>query len=534
MCAIDGRHDVDKRLRLLLISLLVPLLLAICKPAFAESNKSSSNAPGEFTSLQELDGKHIGVQTGTTFDKITQKSLPNAKIDYYNAYADLAEALSSKKVDGFPGDEPVIRLLIAEHDGFTMLDESMENFEYGVVFPKTAKGDQLKGQFDSWLKDFKASGELKKLTTKWTDGPEEKKTVPDYQSLPSPNGTLTMVTEGAYPPMTYVRDGKVVGMETELTALFCKDRGYGLNINLINFDGILPAVQAGKADLALSGITITDERKESVNFSDPYYEGGTVMAVRKASQTGAAGSESTSTSFLGGFAESFSKTFLREDRWKLFLEGVGTTLLITLLSILLGTALGFLVFLLCRNGGRVANDISFFCMWLLQGMPMVVLLMILYYIVFGSLSISGVVVSIVGFTLTFGTSVFGMLKMGVGAVDDGQREAAFAMGYSDRQTFFKIILPQALPHVMEAYKSSIIDLIKGTSIVGYIAVQDLTKMGDLVRSRTYEAFFPLIAVTVIYFLLEGLVGFLAGRVELLINPKRRTRDHILKGVKTDD
>ena len=218
----------------------------------------------------------------------------------------------------------------------------------------------------------------------------------------------------------------------------------------------------------------------------------------------------------------------------MFLEGVGTTLSITLASILLGTLLGFLVFLLCCNGGRVTNAISGFCMWLLQGMPMVVLLLILYYVVFGKVHVSGIVVSTIGFILTFGTSVFGMLKMGVGAVDDGQREAARAMGYSDRQTFFKIILPQAIPHVVPAFKGAVVDLIKATSIVGYIAVQDLTKMGDIIRSRTYEAFFPLIAVTIIYFLLEGIINFLAGYVARGADPKRRSRDHILKGVNTDD
>ena len=502
--------------------LLVPLMFCICAPAFAQE--------GEYASLQELDGKRIGVQTGTPFDKIVLDSLPNAQISYYNTYPDMAEALTANKIDGFPGDEPVLLMIAAEHGSMTVLEENMDTFEFGVVLPKSEAGDRLKKQFDEWITKMRESGDLATITKKWVEGPEGEKTLPDYKSLPATNGTLNMVTEAAYPPMNYFRDGEPVGMEVELAALFCEAYGYGLRVSITNFDGILPAIQAGKADFSMAGITITEERKESVNFSAPYYEGGTVMAVRK----GGAAAGSEGGSFFEGIAESFNKTFLREDRWKLFFEGVGTTLLITILSIILGTILGFLVFVLCRNGGTVPNAISGFFMWLLQGMPMVVLLMILYYIVFGSFSIGGVVVSVIGFTLTFGTSVFGMLKMGVGAVDDGQREAAFAMGYSDRQTFFRIILPQALPHIMPSYKSAIIDLIKATSIVGYIAVQDLTKMGDIVRSRTYEAFFPLIAVTVIYFVLEGLVGAMAGRVERSCDPKRRSSEKILEGVKTDD
>ena len=159
---------------------------------------------------------------------------------------------------------------------------------------------------------------------------------------------------------------------------------------------------------------------------------------------------------------SFNKTFIREARWKLFVEGVLTTLLITLLSILFGTALGFAVFMLCRNGNPVANLVTRFCLWLVQGMPMVVLLMILFYVIFGSVAISGIAVAVIGFTLTFGAAVFGLLKMGVGAVDSGQYEAAYALGYSNRRTFFRIILPQALPHVLPAYRGEVVGLIKAT------------------------------------------------------------------------
>ena len=218
----------------------------------------------------------------------------------------------------------------------------------------------------------------------------------------------------------------------------------------------------------------------------------------------------------------------------LFVDGVLTTLLITVLSILFGTALGFGVFMLCRNGNAVAGGVTRFSVWLVQGMPMVVLLMILYYIIFGNVAINGIFVAVIGFTLTFGASVLGLLKMGVGAIDRGQYEAAYALGYSNRRTFFRVVLPQVIPQVLPAYRGEIVGLIKATAIVGYIAVQDLTKMGDLVRSRTYEAFFPLIAVTVIYFILEGLLGCLVSRLQLRTNPKKRTPESILKGVKFHD
>jgi polar amino acid transport system substrate-binding protein len=167
-------------------------------------------------------------------------------------------------------------------------------------------------------------------------------------------------------------------------------------------------------------------------------------------------------------------------------------------------------------------------------LPAVVLLMILFYIVFARASVSGIFVSVVAFSMTFAAAVFGMLKSSINAIDRGQTEAAYALGFSNLRTFFKIVLPQAMVYFLPAYKSELISLIKATAIVGYIAVQDLTRVGDIVRSRTYEAFFPLISIALIYFALAGLLITIAGRLEFRFDPKRRKKEDILKGIKTDD
>ena len=501
--------------------------------------KGDGAAAGQaITSMEQMNGRRIGVQTGTTFDDIVLQSLPEAKISYFNTYPDMAAALEANKIDGFPGDGPVLQMMASENGRLALLPETLDDFEFAFVLPKTEAGELLKGELDQWLSMMTDSGELETLTQKWTTGPEAEKTVPDYAAFPATRGILHLATEGQYPPMNYYRDGALVGLEIDLAARFCEDCGYGLEVSGMNFDAILSAVQAGKVELGAAGISVTPERMESVLFSNPYYIGGTMMAVLKAEEPAAAGTtageEDRAEASESGIVSSFNKTFLRENRWQLFLEGVGNTMLITLLAILFGTLLGFLVFMLCRNGNVVANGVSRFCIWLVQGTPMVVLLMILYYIIFGSVAISGIAVAVIGFTLTFGASVFGLLKMGVGMIDRGQYEAAYALGHSNRRTFFRIILPQAIPHVLPAYQGEIVSLIKATAIVGYIAVQDLTKMGDIVRSRTYEAFFPLIAVTVIYFVLEGLFSFAVSRIRIRIDPKRRRRERILKGVNLHD
>ena len=248
------------------------------------------------------------------------------------------------------------------------------------------------------------------------------------------------------------------------------------------------------------------------------YEGNSVLAYLRPDSKDKAG-------FTDSLIESFNKTFIREDRWKLFAQGMLTTLLLNILSIFFGTVIGFAVFMICRRGNRAANAITGACIWLIEGMPVVVLLMIFYYVVFSSARLSGVAVSVITFTLIFAASVFNMLKAGVAAVDKGQMEASHSLGYTDTKAFFKIILPQALPHVMPSYNGQIKALIKATAVVGYVAVQDLTKMGDIVRSRTYEAFFPLIAVAVFYFILAGILIRMVNRIEVyaIRNLERRDR-----------
>ncbi|MBQ4595655.1 MAG: ABC transporter permease subunit, partial [Firmicutes bacterium] len=161
-------------------------------------------------------------------------------------------------------------------------------------------------------------------------------------------------------------------------------------------------------------------------------------------------------------------------------------------------------------------------------------LMILYYIIFGRVSIQSFYVAVLGFTLTFACSMYGMLETGEKAVDKGQSEAAFTLGYTPGETFNKIILPQAAYHFLPSYKAEIISLIKATAVVGYIAVEDVTKVGDIIRSRTYEAFFPLIMIAIMYFVMAELLSAIVNRLDLKIDPNKRDVTKIMEGIDHDD
>ncbi len=508
----------------LFTSLFISLSIIVSAPLSFASE--SSEGEGIYKTLDDLKGARIGVQQGSFYADLVNERIEDANISYFISLVDELNALKAGKIDAFVAEEPTLNAMSEGDDSFTFVPEYLEEEYYGCAFPKTDASKALNAQISEYIARIKEDGTLDQINDAWFGEDETLQIIPDYDTLPATNGILKVATEPEYPPFEYIRDGQVVGFDFDIVYRFCLEYGYGLDIQMMSFDGILPAVQSGKCDFAISALGITDERKESVDFSESYYVSRSVLVVLK--------KEKGTTSFLSSVVAGFDKTFFRENRYMLFIQGAGTTLLITLSSILFGTILGFIVYMLCRKGNVVANMITGICVYLVQGMPVVVLLMILYYVIFAKSRISGVSVSIIAFTLVFAASVYSMIRMGVGAVDKGQTEASYALGYSDISTFFKIVLPQAIPHFLPSYKGEVISLIKATAIVGYVAVQDLTKMGDIIRGRTYDAFFPLIAVAVIYFILGGLLTLIVGRIETDVDPKRRNKDKILKGVKTDD
>jgi polar amino acid transport system substrate-binding protein len=210
-------------------------------------------------------------------------------------------------------------------------------------------------------------------------------------------------------------------------------------------------------------------------------------------------------------------------------------MLISICSVLVGSLFGFGLYMLSRSEVKILRKLTkgFAKGYsrIIAGTPIVVILMILFYVVFGKVrDMSGIVVAVIGFTLTFGAFVYDHMTVSVGSVDRGQTEAAYALGYTKNKTFFRIIFPQAMSIFLPSYCGQAVELIKATAVVGYIAVNDLTKMGDIIRGNTYEAFFPLIAVALIYFAITWIIAGLLGILRKKTEPKRRKNKNILKGV----
>ena len=535
---------------------------AVCfsVPLFQEENgilvrDTTGSANGQMHGAvrwQDYNGRRIGVLTGPLMEDTAARFFPDSEYLLYDSYPDCAAALLAGKIDAFLGDEPGMKSLHAQIPEIDYIHDRLTENNYSFAFRKDdPESAALCAELNAFLAQSWSDGTMQELEDVWLGEDDAKKLV-DMSDLTGANGTIRVVTTSTDMPWSYVKDGKNVGYDIDLVVRFCREKGYALELGDVDFAGRIPAIQSGKYDFT-TDMNVTPEREEQVLFSDPTSHGGIVLAVASSelapssssgenAQQGSAdahvgvktGGQGRLLSFLDGIRASFEKTFIRENRWQLFLKGTGTTLLITVLSILFGTILGFTVYVACRNGNPVVTALTRFFVWLVQGLPVVVLLMILYYIIFAKSSIDGAVVAVAGFTLVFGAAVYGMLCAGVGAVGKSQSEAAYALGYGNLRTFFRIILPQAIPHFLPAYKGEITAMVKATAVVGYITVQDLTKMGDIVRGRTYEAFFPLIAVAVIYFILAALLTFLVGRIEIRVDPRRRKKETILRGIETHD
>ena len=474
--------------------------------------------------LEQFNSATLGVVTGSLYGGYSREQFPNASIKEFNTFADVLVALKQGKVDGIMLDKPNFNSVARTDKSLTSITVPAYSVEIGFGFQKNDAGNALQAQMNAFLAKLKAEGKIDVLIDKWYGETEPSETIP-LDELASNAKTLNVAIDTTRKPFVYMYEGKPVGFEIEVLYMFCKEYGYNVNISDISFASGLAGLASKKYDLVCGGLYMTDERKESVNFSDPYMNAEVVMA--KCERSGF-------ENFMLSLRDSFEKTFIREQRWKLIAEGICTTMIISVFSILGGTLLGFALYMLARSKtkwlSKLAKGFAKVYSTIIAGTPTLVVLMILFYIVFTSPDMSGVVVAIIGFILIFGSFVYEQLSLTVSGVDNGQLEAAYALGYSRNQTFFRIVLPQAMKMFLPSYSGEIVSLIKATSVVGYIAVNDLTKMGDIIRGNTYEAFFPLIAVALIYFAITWGVSGLLGILKRKAEPKRRKNKNILKGV----
>jgi len=203
------------------------------------------------------------------------------------------------------------------------------------------------------------------------------------------------------------------------------------------------------------------------------------------------------------FKSEFILNFIDDNRWQYLTSGLAVTLEITFFAAILGLFIGFFISMI-KNANKMTGSLkiaNFICniyLSVIRGTPVVVQLMIIYFVIFANVRIDKTLVAIIAFGINSGAYQAEIFRSGIEAIPHGQYEAGRSLGFNYRQTMTNIIMPQALRNVIPTLLNELIALLKETSVAGYIALQDLTKGGDIIRSRTYSAFMPLIAVALIY------------------------------------
>lgn len=231
--------------------------------------------------------------------------------------------------------------------------------------------------------------------------------------------------------------------------------------------------------------------------------------------------------FFTDFAEKFHDTFIKDNRWQYLTNGLKNTLIISVFAVILGMLLGFLIAVVRASHDKtgklkILNAVAKVYLTVIRGTPVVVQLLIIYFVIFGSVDIEKTVVAVLAFGLNSAAYVAEIVRSGIMSIDSGQFEAGSSLGFNYPRTMLYIIIPQAFKNVLPALANEFIVLLKETSIAGYIAIADLTKGGDIIRSQTYQAFMPLIAVAVIYLVIVMILTKLVSKLErsLSKNDKR--------------
>lgn len=221
----------------------------------------------------------------------------------------------------------------------------------------------------------------------------------------------------------------------------------------------------------------------------------------------------SSGAWYSGFIADFIKCFITKDRYLLILEGIGVTVKVSLLAILLGILIGLIVAMLNLSKTKILRAIGKCYTDVIRGTPAVTQLLIIYFVIFASVSWDKWIIASIAFGINSGAYVSEIIRAGILSIDHGQTEAGRSLGMSGFQTMMRIVIPQAVKNIFPALCNEFIVLIKETAIVGYVGLRDIAKAGDQIKSATYIAFMPLIGTAIIYFVMIKILTILFAKLE---------------------
>ena len=493
---------------IVMIFTLVTFLVG-CTTKSENTSSEESSAATERSYTDFIDsGKIIAVQTGSVHGIVAEDILKGTAQEFSNPN-EMFVSLRNGRVDAVLLDSDYLKPFIdsgqyPEFEFFFVPEDVFLNRAAPIFHT-----EELRDKYNEWLAIVSADGTRDEIIARWIGVSLPNEEDVPFIDLQGGNGTLRVADTFDYPPFIYYNSqGLPTGLDYEMTSRFAEHLGMNLEPLSMSYEAVLVSVKSGKVDMSACLYTVTEERSENIIFGDPFiYNQVIIVALKEnAPQT------EESTNFIAWLKNGIENNLITDNRWKMIVDGLGVTLIIALGSQIFGTILGCLICFLLGRKSRIARGFGRLYCNLINGIPVVVLLMVIYYIVFGNSTISNVFVAIVAFSMVVAANVAKTLDGAIKTVDPVEIEAARSIGFSAMRAFRLVTLPQAVKRALPGYVSGFVELVKATAIVGFIAIQDLTRAADIIRSRTYDAFFPLILIAVIYLIVTAVIILIFKRI----------------------
>ncbi|MDR2600531.1 MAG: ABC transporter permease subunit, partial [Oscillospiraceae bacterium] len=453
-----------RTIAIIIIAIIITALIAACSTAKANYERSYT----------DFEGKYIGVIPGSLTVDTTEiiKAIPQ----FYSDSSSAIEDMRRGRIEGFMEALTIVKIMASTlgTDTFVAIPVPKEIFSYGTG--AISRDQSVIDRFNTFLIAITEDGTLAEMQNRWLgESVDLDAQMPDIQNH-GENGVVTVATTPDIVPYAYIgENGTFKGFSVELALRFGAYEGKTIEFIAMEFGGLIPYIISGKADISITGMAITEERKQSVLFSEPYfYEQHGILALRTDGDVSPDTDENALTIMRGRFIEwvktGIERNLLTDNRWLMIVDGLRVTMTIAFFAQIFGTFLGFFVcWLLTRKSKLVKWFSNFYC-GLIHGTPIVVLLMITYYIIFGHSSISNVLIAIIAFSFIIAAGIAQNLKGAIETVDPVEIEAARSIGFSSTKAFLLITFPQAIQRALPGYTKGFVELVKATAIVGYIAI----------------------------------------------------------------
>lgn len=529
--------SIIKRKRLVFMQLFLFLFLLIVFVTFAalsydnglieEEPFLSENPESDAYYMKVLNSEASDFACQVGYELYVEDTMPNAGITMVSGWSEMISRLQYGKTTAIAMEESSKYEVLKNVPTLYFFDEPLCDSQYCFATAKSEWGNQLCLKLNQFLADIRASGEYDRLLTKWNEGEsEEIQTEPMEYAKDAK--TLKIPIDPDWLPFSFVLDANEppTGFFVDLMNAFCAENGYAPEyVPMLSVDACMVGLNSGAYDIGAIGFIKTEEKEESVTMSDVVVDDIIYVCVRASSVIGLDLEEYVKDqSFWDTIGRAVYRCLVEYDRWQILLQGLGVTILISCGSIFLGTLLGAGLYFLWGRKNLFLSSIGRLYVNVFQRMPQVLLLLIMFYIAFSGVNVSGILVCILTFALSFAPFVTEMLRSGVEAIPEGQWKAALALGFTKPQTFVKIILPQVIQLILPVYKANVVSMFLESSIAGYISVEDLTMMSDYIRASTLEPMTPMLISALIYFLLTLGIGALLDCITTRMNPKSR-RQH---------